>query len=115
MTHFNQLPKFQKEYKRLLKKFPSLRSDLVDLEDIIISLPTGSGKNFTILHSSENLKIVKTRMMCKTLRDRSIRLIYAHHANLITFVYIEIYYKGDKESEDRERIAEYIRDIKGDE
>ena len=111
MTHFNQTSEFQKDFKRLLKKFRSLSSDLKDLEDVIVSLPTGSGKNFTILHSSENLKIVKTRMVCKTLRDRSVRVIYAYHSNLITFMYIEIYFKGDKENEDRERIEKYIKAV----
>lgn len=111
MTHFNQLPEFQKEFKRLSKKFLSLRSDLTDLEEVIISLPSGSGKNFIILHSSKDLKIIKTRMMCKSLKDRSIRIIYAFHNNTVTFVYIEIYYKGDKEGENRERIAEYIKSI----
>lgn len=109
MTHFNQTPEFQKDFKRLSKKFYSLSSDLQDLEDVIVSLPTGSGKNFTILHNSEDLKIVKTRMVCKTLRNRSVRVIYAYHSNLVTFMYIEIYFKGDKENEDRGRIEEYIR------
>ena len=50
-------------------------------------------------------------MVCKTLRDRSVRVIYAYHSNLITFMYIEIYFKGDKENEDRERIEKYIKAV----
>ena len=112
MSHFNSLPEFQKELKRLVKKFPSLLGDIAELEVVLRTLPTGGGKNFTILHHSEEVKIVKTRLACRSLRDRSIRIIYAYHDNVITFVYLEMYAKGDKENEDRERVAEYIKAYK---
>ena len=111
MSHFNQQPEFEKEFKRLAKKYRSLPQDLKDLEEVLETLPTGIGKNFSILHYSEKVKIVKTRLACKSLHDRSVRIIYAYHNNTITFVYIEIYYKGDKENEDKERIEEYLKTI----
>ena len=37
--------------------------------------------------------------------------MYAYHQQLITFVYLEVYFKGDKENEDRERIEEYLKGI----
>ncbi len=112
MTHFNQLPEFEKDFKRLAKKYQSLFEDLNKLERSISLNPTGLGNNFVIIHHDLNFKIIKTRMACRTLQDRSIRVIYAYHNDIAVFVHIEIYYKGDKESEDRERIAEYIRSIK---
>jgi hypothetical protein len=112
MTHFNQLPEFQRDFKRLAKKYQSLFEDLNKLERSLILNPTGTGNNFVIIHCDSNFKIIKTRMACRTLQDRSMRVIYAYYNGIATFVHIEIYYKGDKESEDRERIAEYIRDIK---
>ena len=111
MIHFNYLPEFEKELKKLLKKFRSLNEDIKIFEDFISQNPTGFGKNFTIIHSSEKSKIVKARLMCDSLRNRNIRIIYAYHDGNFEFVYIEIYFKGDKENEDRERIEEYLKNL----
>jgi hypothetical protein len=70
MKHFNQLPEFTKEFKKLSKKYKSLESDLFTLEKILEELPTGGGgKNFTIIHTSPGIQIVKTRMACRYLKD----------------------------------------------
>ena len=109
MKNFNQLPEFQKEFKRLGSKYPSLSDDLIRFEKIITEFPTGIGKNFDTIHNSEKVKIIKARLACKSLRDRSIRIIYAYHKNKVEFMYIEIYFKGDKKNEDMGRIKEYLR------
>ena len=109
MSHFSRLPEFGKEFGKLSKKYSSLSRDLSNLEDVLKTFPTGSGKNFTIIHSSTKTKVVKTRLACKSLRDRSMRIIYAYHDVAVAFVYIEIYFKGDKESEERGRIKEYLK------
>lgn len=111
MNRFNRLPEFEKEFLRLLKKYRSLQEDIDKFERFVFENPTGVGKNFNIIHDSENVKVVKARMMCKSLRDRSIRIIYAYHDNVFEFVHIEIYFKGDKENEDRERIKQYLKKI----
>ncbi len=108
MNHFNQLPEFEKEFLRLSQKYRSLPEDLEKLKRLIESRPTGSGKNFTIIHSGPEIKIIKNRLTCKSLRNRSIRLIYAYHEKILTFIYIEIYFKGDKANEDRTRIKDYL-------
>lgn len=111
MSHFNQLPAFEKEFSGLSRKYKSLPEDLQKLEEIISNPdigPSGVGKNFVILHDDKHIKIVKTRLACRSLRERSMRVVYAYHADRIEFMYIEIYYKGDKENEDRERIREYL-------
>lgn len=95
--------------KKLAKKYQSLARDLSDLEDVLTIFPTGNGNNFAIIHSSTEVKIVKTRLACKSLRDRSIRLIYAYHQNTFTFVYLEIYFKGEKENEDYKRVKDYLK------
>ena len=108
MKRFNSLPKFDKELKRLGGKYPSLSDDLKKFERLIAEYPTGIGVNFTRIYYSPHLQIVKARLSCKSLRDRSMRVIYAYHKETITFMYIEIYFKGDKENEDYERVREYI-------
>lgn len=109
MGRFNQLLEFEKEFFKLSKKYRSLDEDLKKFEKIIKINPTGVGKNFTIIHNTEKLKLVKVRLACKSLRDRSMRVIYAYHNDTTTFVYIEIYFKGEKANEDRERIKKYLK------
>lgn len=109
MSHFNQSPEFEKEFKKLSKKYRSLPKDLKDFEEVLGASPTGLGKNFTIVHRAESVKIVKARLACESLRDRSIRIVYAYHDNTFQVMYIEIYFKGDKENEDRTRIEKYLK------
>ena len=111
MSHFNKTPQFEKDLKKLSKKYPSLPKDIKDLEDILLVFPTGNGKNFTVIHHSEKVKLVKTRLTCTSLRDKSMRVIYAYHSEGIEFMYLELYFKGDKENEDRERIKRYLKNI----
>lgn len=111
MSHFDKLPEFEKEFSKLSKKYPSLTEDLEKFEKLVTMNATGIGVNFVTIHHSEKVKLVKARLACKSLRDRSIRVIYAYHNHTVTFVYIELYFKGDKENEDRERIAQYLKSI----
>jgi len=111
MNRFNLLPEFEKELSKLSKRYRSLPEDLEKLEKLIAINPTGLGKNFTIIHHGEEVKVVKARLACKNLRDRSMRIVYAHDNNKKIFVYIELYFKGDKENEDRARIKQYLKKI----
>lgn len=111
MSSFSQLPEFEKELRKLSRKYPSLVDDVEDVRQILESNPTGIGKNFTIIASLENVKIVKIRLQCESLRARTVRMIYAYHNEEITFMYLEIYFKGDKENEDRERIKKYLQTL----
>ncbi len=108
MNRFNKLPEFEKELKQLSKKYRSLICDISDFEDIIKNNPTGFGKNFVIIHSSPNVKIVKARIACESLQNRNIRIIYAYHNDCFEFMYIEVYFKGDKANEDKSRIKKYL-------
>ncbi|MFA5933730.1 MAG: hypothetical protein WC795_00690 [Candidatus Paceibacterota bacterium] len=112
MATFSQLPEFEKELKKLSKKYSSLENDIDDIKPVLLSCPTGIGKNFTIIHSDNEIKIIKVRIHCESLHTRTIRLIYAYHKNKIEFIYIELYFKGNKENENKDRIEEYLRGIK---
>jgi len=112
MSNFSSFPEFKKELKKLSKKYPSLIYDIEDIKDILLSCPTGIGKNFTIIHSSEDIKIVKVRIHCESLRARTIRLIYSYREAKVEFLYIEVYFKGNKVNHDRERIKLYLKKLR---
>ena len=42
--------------------------------------------------------------------NSGIRVIYAYFNEEDKIVFIEIYYKGDKENEDKERIVEFFKE-----
>jgi hypothetical protein len=109
MNHFDALAEFEQECKRLFKKYKTLDDDLEKFRKILITTPTGIGKNFVIMYSSQTVKIIKARMACRALRDRSLRIVYSYFEQEQRIEFIELYFKGDKENEDRERLKEYLK------
>ena len=112
MKSFDLSPEFEKDFKQLLKKYRTLEDDLEKFKEILLAHPTGVGTNFTIIHSEQACKIVKARMACRALRDRSLRLIYAYREEGEQFYFIELYFKGEQVNEDKSRINEFLRRLK---
>lgn len=108
---FEYSPACLKEKVKLEKKFRSLSHDMERLEKIIALNPLGQSQHRTILHKGDDVCIVKGHLFCQTLRRDSLRIIYAYHGTAVTVVWIEMYHKGDRENEDRERIEEYLRSL----
>lgn len=111
MISYERLTIFDKEFKHLLKKYRSLEKDLQVLKDALELFPTGQSNNSEIVYHSENLKIIKTRLFCRYLKGSTLRLVYAFHPSENKICFIEIYFKGDKENEDRERIKSYLKEM----
>jgi len=109
MSLFKRTPAFEKDYKRLRKKYRSLDGDLEVFEALLAQYPEGTGSKFAILHRGEEVMIVKARLACRALRESSLRIIYAYHGSSVTFMYIELYFKGDQECEDQERIRAFLK------
>ncbi len=108
MSNFFMLPEFEKELKKLSNKYKTITSDIDDIKAVLLENPTGIGKNFTIIKIEKDVIIVKVRVHCESLRSRAMRLIYAYHKNKFEFMYIEVYFKGGSENENKERIKEYL-------
>lgn len=114
------LPEFEKDRKKLLKKFRTLYDDL----DIFINVQLKLYHKLNIGNNSvfpiENLGITIPQIFkvkkfaCKALKGKGvqsgIRIIYAYFEVEDKIEFVEMYYKGDKENEDRERIFKYYKD-----
>jgi hypothetical protein len=109
--NFKETPEFEKDFKRLQKKYQTLPDDLDEFKKILRLFPTGTGRNFAVLNQTSTAKIVKARLFCRTLKGSTLRIIYAYHENTqeIELVFIELYFKGEQENEDLERIKDYLR------
>ena len=99
---------FQKEFKKLHKKYKTLPADFDVLKSVLEDQPTGnSSKHWVILKQGGKKFIFKTRMMCRALQGSSLRISYYYDGEIIELVYLEIYFKGNKAAEDSQRIENF--------
>lgn len=112
---------FIKDLKRLLKKFRTLEDDIeVAKKNAIELFHLMNIDNRSVepipTFCSKKLKICKIKKFaCKALKGRGvqsgIRVIYSYDTLTNTVDFIEIYFKGESENEDKERIKEYLASI----
>jgi hypothetical protein len=115
-SEISRLPEFDKDMKRLLKRFRTLEEDLMVFIKTQLNLFHKLEKDnkgivrLVDLHI-ENPKIYKSRKFaCRSLSGGAysgIRVIYAYFEDVDKIELIEIYYKGDKKNENRKRIFNY--------
>ncbi len=108
--NFEKTAGFNKDFKKLLKKYRSLEKDLRVFEKNVVFVDVQCNRKFAVLHKNEQLIIIKARFFCKYLKGKTMRIVYAQHEGKIVF--IEIFYKGTKAREDKQRISIFLRDNK---
>lgn len=121
MKRFNKvarLPEFEKDLKQLLKRFKTLEEDLkIFIEKGLYAYHKLKIDNKGLFRIEglglEEVKIYKAKKFaCRSLKGKGvqsgIRLIYAYFEDVDKIELIEIYYKGDKENENRDRIKKYL-------
>jgi hypothetical protein len=116
ITH---VPELEKDLKKLQKRYSTLEEDLQTFIKVAMNLfHKQKIDSNSIFHISDlgikSPKIYKAKKFaCKALKGKGaqsgIRVIYAHYEDADWIEFIEIYYKGDKGSEDRERITKYLK------
>jgi mRNA-degrading endonuclease RelE of RelBE toxin-antitoxin system len=109
---FEDLPEFKKDLKTLLKKYRTLTEDLSIVKKVLMISPE-ERPPFSFLIDGLGLStcVIKVKKIaCKSLKGRGVnsglRLIYAHFKTEEKIIFIEIYHKNDKASEDRQRIID---------
>ena len=110
----SHVPEFEKDLKKLVKRFSSLEDDLrMFIKVALNAFHKQKIDSKAIFHISDlsirSPKIYKAKKFaCKAQKGKGaqsgIRVIYAYHEEEGWIEFIELYYKGDKASEDRERI-----------
>ena len=113
------LPEFERDFKKLSKRFRTLEEDFKTFVDTQLNLFHKQGiDNKGVLPISSlgilNPKIYKAKKFaCRSLKgrgvDSGIRVIYAYWEEKDKLEFIEIYFKGDKENEDRGRILVHYK------
>ena len=124
MKTFNKIPRFpefEKDIKKLLKRFRTLEEDLdifIRTELYLYHKLKKDNKGIFLIPGLgiENPKIYKAKKFaCRSLKGKGvqsgIRVIYGYSEMEDEIELIEIYYKGDKENEDKDRIIRHYREI----
>lgn len=115
-----RLSEFERDLKKLLKGFKTLEEDLtVFIEtqlNLYHKLKMDNGGIFQIPGLGiEGTRVYKSKKFaCRSLKGRGvnsgIRVIYAYDEVQDIITLIEIYFKGDKENENRERVSQHFID-----
>lgn len=112
MILFDELSAFDKEFRHLAGKYRSLPEDIEEFKRNLCIRPLGASKHFAVLHEKVDeqmsVHVIKARLFCRFLRRTTLRVIYAYRELEHRITFLEIYFKGDKESEDRKRIKDYL-------
>jgi len=111
------LREFEKDLKKLIKRFRTLKDDLDIFTEKQLRLfhKLDIDNKGTVLISNLGIKYPKIykarKFACRSLKGKGsasgIRVIYAYFKDEDCVEFIEIYYKGDKENEDIERISRH--------
>ncbi|MBE0433099.1 hypothetical protein IBX73_06505 [candidate division WOR-3 bacterium] len=119
----SRLPEFDRDMKKLGKKFVTLEDDLTVFISTQLHLYHKLKIDNKGIHRIKDLKtddpaVFKARKFaCRSLKGRGvhsgIRIIYAYHAASDRVEFIEIYYKGSKKSGNRARILTYLSGCTG--
>ena len=122
MINYDETAEFKKDFKRLLRKFPSLEEDFTVNKQYRIEVfhcqAVDSGSIFEIegVGNVVDLKFYKIKkFQCKNLKGRGaksgIRVIYAYIPAKQKIIFLEIYFKADQDNESRQRIKDFASNI----
>ena len=115
-SEVRRLAEFDKDFKKLRKRFRTLDEDLKVFIEKQLKLfhKLGIDNKGCVRMSDLGIsypEIYKARKFaCRSLKGKGaasgIRITYAYYSNDNIIEFIEIYYKGDKANEDRHRILQ---------
>ena len=120
-SEIHRLPEFDKDIKELLKKFRTPEEDLDIFLKTELALYHKLNKDNKGVFQIPGLdidtpKVYKAKKFaCRSLKGKGvqsgIRVIYGYFEQEDRIELIEIYYKGDKENEDRDRIVRHYGEL----
>ena len=107
---FEALPEYDKDLKKLLKKYRTLANDMEDVKKVLRVRPDARPP-FSFRIDGLGIKdcVIKIKKIASdSFKDRGsnsgFRLVYAYFKEEQKIVFVELYHKNDKENENRQRI-----------
>jgi len=112
--NFEEIQGFKKDLKKLSKKYRSLPEDLQVVKKVLRAIPDQRPPfSFRLEGLGIQGCVIKVKKIaCKSIRGRGVnsglRLIYAYFSSQTRIVFLELYHKSEKDTEDRNRIKKYF-------
>ena len=106
----SSLPEYEKDVKSYAKRYRTIGEDIELVKKVLLIKPDARPPfSQRIEGLGITTCVIKVRKIaCKSLKGRGVqsgfRLVYAWFPEEGRIVLVELYFKGDKEGEDRERI-----------
>ena len=113
--NFEELVEYKKDFKVLIKKYRTLNEDLVVVKKVLEIMPDERPPfSFRIDNLGIETCIIKVKKIaCKAIKGRGVnsglRLVYAFYPEEKRIIFIELYHKNDKETEDKQRIKDNFK------
>ena len=107
--NFKLTPDFSRDFKKLLKKYKTLEQDLDNFKRNVREVDLRANKNFAVLYMNEQVMIIKARFFCRYLKGKTLRIVFAYFIDKKKIVFIELFYKGDKQREDKQRYKYFLK------
>ena len=110
-----ELPEYKKDLKDLLKKYRTLAEDMETVKKVLnVSPDERPPFSFRIDSLGIETCVIKVKKIaCRSLKGRGVnsgmRLIYALFKEEGKIVFIELYHKNGKETENRQRILNHFK------
>jgi hypothetical protein len=113
----NLIPEFEKDFKKLLKRFITLESDLVNFINTELYLYHKLHKDNDGIRPLPDIYLnnikyfISKKFACRAIAGKGVNseisIVYQYTREEDKLKLIEIFYKGDKEIEDRDRLTLY--------
>lgn len=109
------LPEYEKDLRRYGKRYRSIEADM-EVIKAVLKVKPDQRPPFSQRIDGLGIEtcVIKVRKVaCQSLKGRGVdsgfRLVYAYFKDEQKIVLVELYFKGDKEGEDRERILKCFK------
>ena len=110
IDEFNKPKAFLSDFKKLDKRYKTLKTDIRRLEDALDMAPFLERKHTNPIYEAQSGRyvIVKSRMRCGGMSKGSLRVIYAYWEVERRIDFIELYQHDDqKNTHARQRVEDY--------
>lgn len=123
MMNYDSIPEFDKDFKKLVKRFRTLEKDFDLMKRLLLEPHYLKGTPTPPLalvdiegfcnecYTSQKVR----KFACASLKGRGgssgLRVILVYEKEVSKITFIEIYFKGDKVNEDRDRLKNFIESI----
>lgn len=121
MINYEFLPEFEKDFKALFKRFQTLDSDFERFKKFSLEphfeqkIETSSFVKIEGGCGTKYLSYKVRKFACRALMGKGshsgIRIIFIWESDLRKITFVEIYFKGDKPLENKERLKRVIKEI----